>query len=140
MRDALGKDVAVFGKVPAQSIDALRALMHQKIPGPEHDAVRLLLLVLDRNEAHARPLSRLTDCLGISRVILLPLHERLDLGPWNHPHPPLDPVMSGEPGRARQIGLPRLSRSRSVPHPTQAAPLSAPESRRRRIWWRAGNA
>jgi len=40
MRDALAKDVAVFGKVPAQSIDALRALMHQKITGPEHDAVR----------------------------------------------------------------------------------------------------
>jgi hypothetical protein len=86
MRDALGKDVAVFGKVPAQSIDALRALTHQKIPGTEHDAVRLLLLVLDGNKAHARPLSRLTDCLGISRVILLPLHERLDVGRRDQPH------------------------------------------------------
>jgi hypothetical protein len=52
MGDALRKDVAVFKQVPAQSVDALRALTHQEIPSSKHDAVRLLLFGLDRNEAH----------------------------------------------------------------------------------------
>src|ERR1700740_2624762 len=86
MRDALAKDMAIFAEVPAQGIDALRALAHQKIPGPEYDAVRLLRLVLDGHKAHARPLCDLTDCLGISRIILLPLHERLDVGRRDQPH------------------------------------------------------
>jgi hypothetical protein len=57
MSDALRKDVAVFKQVTAQSVDALRTLTHQEIPGSEHDAVRLLLFGLDGNEAHARPLA-----------------------------------------------------------------------------------
>src|ERR1700678_3927121 len=32
-----------------------------------------------RNKPHARPLRRLAHCFGISRVVLLPLHERLDI-------------------------------------------------------------
>src|SRR5439155_16862516 len=78
MGDALRKDVAVFHQVPAKSVDALSALTHQEIPGSEHNAVRLLLFGLDRNEAHARPLRRFTDGLGICCVTLLPLDERLD--------------------------------------------------------------
>ena len=45
VRDALGKDVAVFGKMSTQGVDALRTLMHQKVLGSEHHAVGLLLLV-----------------------------------------------------------------------------------------------
>src|SRR5207237_9159619 len=80
MGDALRKGVAILKQVAAQSVDALRALTHQKIPGPEHDAVRLLLLGLDWDEAHARPLRCFTDGLGISCVVLLPLDEWLDVG------------------------------------------------------------
>src|SRR6201989_3471847 len=79
--DALRKDVAVFHQVPAKSIDALGALTHQEIAGSEHDAVRLLLFGLDRNEAHARPLCRFTDRLCIGGIVLLPLDKRLDVGP-----------------------------------------------------------
>src|SRR5258708_31626102 len=86
MADALRKDVAVFMQVPAQSVDALRALAHPEIPGSEHDAVGLLLFGLDRNEAHARPLRRFTDGFGIGRVILLPLDERLDIGRRDQAH------------------------------------------------------
>jgi hypothetical protein len=71
MGDALREDVAVLKQVPAQRVDALRALTHQEIPGSEHDAIRLLLFGLDRNEAHARPLRRFTDGLGIRCVTLL---------------------------------------------------------------------
>ena len=82
----LGNDIAVLGQVPAQGVDALRALAHQEITGAEHDAVRLLLLALHRHEAHARPLGRLADRLGIRHVVLLPLHERLDVGRRDQPH------------------------------------------------------
>src|SRR5258708_28481478 len=36
-------------------------------------------------KAQARSLSCLADCLAISRVILLPLHERFDVGRWDQP-------------------------------------------------------
>jgi hypothetical protein len=72
--------------VSTQGVDALRALMHQKVPGSEHDAIGLLLLILDRNKPHARPLCRLTDGLGIRRVVLLSFHERLNVGGWDQTH------------------------------------------------------
>src|SRR6516225_8752579 len=83
MGNALRKDVAVFHEVPAKSVDALGALPHQEIAGSEHDAVRLLLFGLDRNEAHARPLGCFTDGLFISRIDLLRLDEPLDVGSRN---------------------------------------------------------
>ena len=49
--------MAIFHQMPAKSVDALGALTHQETAGSEHDAARLLLFVLDRNEAHARPLA-----------------------------------------------------------------------------------
>src|SRR6516165_2610209 len=86
MGDALRKDIALFHQVPAQSVDALGALPHQEIAGSEHDAVRLLLFGLDRNKAHARPLRRFTDGLCISRIVLLPPDERLDVGWCDQAH------------------------------------------------------
>src|SRR5580692_622221 len=62
-----------------QSIDALRSLAHQHIPRAEYDAICLLLFILYRNKPHARPSRRLADCFGISCVVLLSLHERLDI-------------------------------------------------------------
>src|SRR6516162_9317720 len=86
MGNALRKDVAVFQQVPAKSADALGALPHQEIPGSKHDAVRLLLFALDRNEAHARPLSRFTDGLCIGGIVFLPLDERLDVNRRDQAH------------------------------------------------------
>src|ERR1700722_19375418 len=86
MGNALRKDVAVFQQVPAESVDALGALTHQEITGSKHDAVRLLLFGLDRNEAHARPLGRFTDGLCIGGIVLLPLDERLDVGRRDQAH------------------------------------------------------
>src|SRR6516225_11361409 len=86
MGNALWKDVAVFHQVPAKSVDALRALPHQEIAGSKHDAVRLLLFGLDRNEAHARPLGRFTDGLCIGGIVLLLLDERLDIGRRDQAH------------------------------------------------------
>jgi len=78
--------VGPIHQVPAQSVDALGALTHQEIAGSEHDAVRLLLFGLDRNEAHARPLGGFTDRLCIGGIVLLPLDERLDVGRRDQAH------------------------------------------------------
>src|SRR6516165_9574589 len=86
MGNALRKDIAVFHQVPAQSVDALGALTNQEIAGSKHDAVRLLLFGLDRNEAHARPLGRFTDGLCTGGIVLLPLDERLDVGRRDQAH------------------------------------------------------
>src|SRR5690242_5661912 len=86
MGNALRENVAVFHQVPAKNVDALGALPHQEISGAKHDAVRLLLFGLDRNEAHARPLGRFTDRLCISGIVLLPLDERLDVGRRDQAH------------------------------------------------------
>ena len=69
--------IAILGQMPAQGVDALRALAHQQIPSTEHSFVCLLLLAPHWNKAHARPLSRFADGLGIHRVVLLPLYNGL---------------------------------------------------------------
>src|SRR5215469_18173244 len=86
MGDALRTDVAIFQQVPAQSVDALGALAHQQIAGSKDDAVGLLLFALDPNKAHARPLRRFTDGLGIGGIVLLPLDERLDVDRRDQAH------------------------------------------------------
>src|SRR5215213_6017373 len=75
-------------KVPINTFRTARALSGTEesgsstwaITGAEHDPVRLLLLAFHRHEAHARPLRRFADRLGIRHVVLLPLHVRLDVG------------------------------------------------------------
>ena len=85
MADALRKGVAVFNQVTAQSVDALGALTHQEVAGAKHDAVRLVLFGLDRNEAHVWPLGRFTDRLCIGGVVLLSLDEWLDVSRRDQP-------------------------------------------------------
>jgi hypothetical protein len=75
-----------YSEVPAQGVDALRALMHQQIAGPEYNPVRLLLLALNRNKPHRRPLRRLANRLGIRGVVLLPFNEWFDIGRRDQTH------------------------------------------------------
>jgi hypothetical protein len=83
--DARGKGVAIFGQVTTQCLDALRALMNRHIAGPEHNAARLLLFALHRNEAYVKPLWRFADGSGVRPVIILPLHARFHAGGWDQP-------------------------------------------------------
>jgi hypothetical protein len=84
--DPLRDDMTMFGQMPAKGVDALRPLPHQQVAGPEHEGVRLLRCGLHRHEAHARPLRRLADRLGVGRVVLLPLDEGLDVGRRDQPY------------------------------------------------------
>ncbi|WP_375166652.1 hypothetical protein [Bradyrhizobium brasilense] len=61
-------------------VDELRSQPYEQITGPKQQSCRLLR----GRELHARPLRRFTDCLGIDRVVLLPLsrtflHRQADL-------------------------------------------------------------
>lgn len=46
----------------------------------------LLLGCLGRDEPHVRPGDRLTDCLRIGSIVLLPLHIGLNIGRWHQPN------------------------------------------------------
>jgi len=71
--------------MPAQGIDGLGPLPHQEIACPEHQSGSLGLLALGSDKAHGRALGRLADRLGISGIVLLALHERLDVSRWDQP-------------------------------------------------------
>src|SRR5262249_9355376 len=64
-----------------QGIDCLSTLPHQQIPCAERHRGSLLRFGLRCDEAHGRSQSGLHNCLGIGRIVLLPLHERLYI-PW----------------------------------------------------------
>src|SRR6202020_1870575 len=102
-----------------QSNDALRSLAHQHIPRAEYDAISLLLFMLYRNKPHARPLRRLADCFGISRVVLLSLHERLDIR-WRYEpdrvtqFTDLSSPIVGPATRLQRYQAPRLDARKSI--------------------------
>src|SRR3954453_8041191 len=67
----------------AERVYQLRALPDQKIPRPEQHGVRLLSLALNRDKAHRRSTCRLSDHFCVSRIVLLALDERFDVGGWD---------------------------------------------------------
>jgi hypothetical protein len=87
MADPLGHHDAKLGRMPAQRIDQLRALLDQQLAQRQQHAVGLFLSGFDRHEAHARPRRRLADRLGILMVVLGSLDERLDILRRDQPHP-----------------------------------------------------
>ena len=79
MPRTLPHDKAELGEVAAQGVDQLGPLPDQQVAGAEDDSRALRRRALGRDEAHRRPLRRLADRLRIGHVVLLPLHERLDV-------------------------------------------------------------
>ena len=61
----------------------------------------LLLLGLRRQRSACRPLRRLADRLGIGRIVLLPLDERLDVGRRDQAHTMCPAWRSRAPSNAR---------------------------------------
>jgi hypothetical protein len=72
--------------VTPDRVDELGSLPHQQITSPKQQTRRLLLFALHGHEPHARPLRCFADCLGIDRVVLLPLHERFYIGGRDQPN------------------------------------------------------
>jgi hypothetical protein len=70
------------------------------MPGPVQHQTRLLVGRFHRHEAHARPLHRLADRLGIGRVILLAFNTRQGGSFWKK----ASPDFSRDRGSAVVIG------------------------------------
>jgi hypothetical protein len=79
MSRPLGDDQAELGQMPAQRIDDLGPLPHQEIARPEHESGGLGLRAFGSHEAHGRALGGLANRLGISGIVLVAFHERLDV-------------------------------------------------------------
>ncbi len=77
--DALRLADTELRQKPAQRVDGLGALADEQLTRPVHHESRLLLLGLDRDEAHARPGHGLADRLGVGRVVLAALDVGLDV-------------------------------------------------------------
>jgi hypothetical protein len=68
---ALERDDAQFGEMSAQRVDQLRLLGDQRLAHPVERQGALLILDLDRNKAHARPLYRFANRFAVGLVVLL---------------------------------------------------------------------
>lgn len=76
---ALRYDLGELPKVAPERIDRLRPLADQQLADPEHHRGPLGLFTLHWNEAHRRAIGRFADRFSIGSVVLLALHERLDV-------------------------------------------------------------
>ncbi len=97
-------------------------LANQKIPRPEHQRRCLLFLALHGDEPHVRALRRLADRLRIDGIVLVPLHERLDVSRRDQPdrmahvHQLATPVM-GTAASFQSDGAGRLAAKKSNTFP-----------------------
>jgi hypothetical protein len=102
-----------LGQQASDAVDARRAFSDEALPRAVHHQLRLLLLGLDRHEAHVRPLHRLADGRRVGSVVLASLAahavRRHQLG-RHQPH-----------GVAVRLKLPRpVVRARARFHPNDA--------------------
>lgn len=71
--------MAELVKMRAQGVHRLSALFYELLARAKCDCACLLVGRLRLDEPHGRPQRRLDDGLGIGRVVLLALEERLDV-------------------------------------------------------------
>jgi hypothetical protein len=74
---ALRRDHAELGQMPAQSVHQTRTLAHQPLPATVQQHSSLLVSRLDRHKAHRRAPNRLADRFGIGGIVLVALDVRL---------------------------------------------------------------
>jgi len=70
-----------------QGIDQLGPLPHQKVARSMQHQTALLLGRFDLHKSHGRPSHRLTDCLGVSGVVLVALDVGLHVLRRHQSHP-----------------------------------------------------
>src|SRR5215475_3213878 len=74
---ALRRDHAELGQMPAQSVHQTRTLAHQPLPATVQQHGSLLVGRLDRHKAHRRALNRLANRFRIGGIVLVALDVRL---------------------------------------------------------------
>src|SRR6516162_9001107 len=75
-----------LGKMGANGIDHRGLLADEQVPGTVQRQAALLPWRFGRHEPHVRPADRLTDRLGISGIVLMPLHIGLHVGRRHQAH------------------------------------------------------
>src|SRR6266480_487205 len=70
---ALRRDHAELGQMPAQSVHQTRTLAHQPLSATVQQHGSLLVSRLDRHKAHRRAPNRLADRFGIGGIVLVAL-------------------------------------------------------------------
>src|SRR5215472_15736974 len=83
---ALRRDHAELGQMPAQSVHQTRTLAHQPLPATVQQHSSLLVSRLDRHKAHRRAPYRLADRLRIGGIVLVALDVRLHVSRWHQSH------------------------------------------------------
>src|SRR5262249_53082101 len=86
---ALRRDHAEFGQMPAQSVHQTRTLAHQPLPATVQKHGSLLVSRLDRHKAHRRPPNRLANRSPIYRIggiVLGALDVGLHVLRWHQSH------------------------------------------------------
>jgi hypothetical protein len=83
---ALGNDDAELTEMATYGVDHLRALLDEQVTGSEYQRLGLLCLALHLYKPHGWALRRLANRLGIRRLVLLPLYERLHVGGRDKAH------------------------------------------------------
>ena len=107
-----------------QGIDRRRPLPNQQIACREDHCGGLLRLAFDRYKAHGRPRGCLTNRLGIRRIVLLPLDERLDVTKRDQPEFMAQPANLPAPIVGTRAGFQLLHASRLSGHEIEQ-PLAA---------------
>src|SRR5262249_4328470 len=74
---ALRRDHAELGQMPAQTVTQPRTLAPQPLPATVQQHGSLLVSRLDRHKAHRRAPNRLADRFGIGGIVLVALDVRL---------------------------------------------------------------
>src|SRR6516165_3252863 len=83
---ALRRDHAELGQMPAQSVHQTCALAHQPLPATVQQHGSLLVSRLDRHKAHRRAPNRLADRFRIGGIVLIALDVRLHVLRRHQPH------------------------------------------------------
>src|SRR4249920_2696634 len=82
LRDTIAsdwRDDAELGQMSADGVDHRGLLADKQVTGTVQRQAALLFWCLGRNEPHVRPGDRLADRLGISGIVLMPLHVGLHI-------------------------------------------------------------
>src|ERR1700729_1337237 len=74
------RDDAELRKMSADGINPRGLLADDQVPGPMQHQATLLLWRLGRDEPHVWPGDRLANRLGVSSIVLVPLHIGLHIG------------------------------------------------------------
>lgn len=107
-------------------VDQLRALSDQQVTRAEHHPRRLLLLALDRDEAHVRALRGLANRFGIGGIVLLTLYERLHISRRDQPNLVSDRHKLACPVMRAAACLHRDQTARLLPHELQQLASAQP--------------